>query len=295
MPRATGTAETCKKKLSGLEKETGNALDQFIETAESARDFYASMEKIESSIASAQKLQAAESDLELNEAVVIADRLGDELLTAEKLAQGAALSKSQDNWAAEFEKLRNSLFRMESQVERMKGGSVLDTRNLAICFRKDAKACEKRVLSLKKVLSSKRNFAHARVRLAKRRVAKLKASVGKVFSKITKKRLKKKIARAKDEISSFMKNGRSGRIFIDHKHLTLSSKETVSRIPMTQAVFFALEEMAPVEKSLPKLGRKGTCIVGRFEQKNKGIDVKVGERSIAGDSIIYRQVPVAGK
>jgi hypothetical protein len=88
------------------------------------------------------------------------------------------------------------------------------------------------------------------------------------------------------EIADFMKKAASGKIFVDHKHLTLSSNSHFIRIPLTQSVRFALEEMLPIGDSLAKIGK--VTISGRYEADGGGVALEIGERALAGDSIIYR-------
>lgn len=292
MPLATGTVERCEKIADSLEAEAGALLDEFAITLESGRDFHPSIEKIEAQINIAKRKMAANSEMELNEVSVIADKLSSELASVSGMCAGASLYPLQDSWAEEFEAVRGKLDRLMLHIRKMKGAhhsgeGVVESRGALLLFGKDAKACREKLLSLKSVLSRKKGAAFTRVLSAKKRVELLRASVGKSFDAITRKRLRGKIDAAKAEISEFMKRTGSGRIFVDHKHLTITSEHQRMRVPLTQAHRFALESVAPLGKSLSRLGK--AVVVGRYGHSEGKWLLRIGERSVVGDSFVYRE------
>ena len=279
--------------LSALEQESDSVLDQFVTNAEAGQEFHSSMEKINEQLRYAEKLESSENDLELNEATVLADKLDGEMVAVEKLAAGAVLSETQEEWAEQFEALKLTLQRMGTRVRKAKavGGSKkgeASARGILLSFNKDAFACKVRLAKLKIMLANRKHPHFSKVRSVKARVRLLKGSVARIFTKMSKARLKKKSDEVKAGIVDFMQRTGRGRIAIDGKHVTLQSGSQRVSMHLSQPVWFGLEEIAPIGESLSKLG-KGTLIFGSFEKEGAGTLLRIGERSVEGGSIIYRE------
>lgn len=293
MPAATSKVADCEKAYAQFEAEMDTVLDQFISAAESSAEFQQSIEKVEEQIAAAKKLLSSKSDLELNETIVIAERTEAELAAAERLAQGAALADTQEDWGGEIEHAKGALERMASTVRKMKIASEesepLEVRSSMMAFRREEKAFSQRLLKLKTALTSKKHHTFGRLKNAKKRVQMIKSEVGKAFEGLSRKRLRRKTAESKQVITEFMRKDGNGRIFIDAKHLTMISGRRVERVPLTQSFRFALEELAPVSGLFSRLGRNGTVLIGAFEKSDRGPVIRIGERSVVGDSIVYRE------
>jgi len=101
-------------------------------------------------------------------------------------------------------------------------------------------------------------------------------------------RLKGKIRASKAEILSFMRRTGTGRIFLDHKHLTLRSDKDSITLPFSQVTRFCMEDMVPVEKLLDNVG-KSAVVIGNFEERNGGARISIGERTVVGNTIVYRE------
>jgi len=292
MPKATGSADACRKTYLSLEKEVDALLDEFIDLAEKGPVFFKLIDRAEAQLALTER-RIRGSDLELNEISVLADKMDAELDDAERVASGAALIECETEWATQFEALRKMLDKMAMQLRRLKDSEEknegIETRSALLSFSKDAAACKMRLGKLRMVINSRNRAVFGRLETARRKAKKLRAGIGKAFDQLAKGRLKERIARAKAEISSHIKKGGKGRLILDHKHLTLKTDSQSMHIPLTQAVRFALEEMAPIEKSISKLGRNGTLIVGSFEKDDRGAVLTIGERMVTGDMIICRQ------
>jgi len=298
MPRATrvegGEIEDCERTLRQLEGEIDTTLDSFITSAEKAQGFRAAIQKIELQLEAAEKLQRAENDLQLNESVIIAEKLEREITYADELATGAAVSETQDEWAEEFESAREALDRMGLKMKKAKvgaaSGEAMETRSALLSFRRDSAVCKKKLALLKGFLSDTKNPAYAKVKKAKARLAKLKSSVGTIFSKMARGRLKKRIAEARGEIAAFMQKASTGKVFVDNRHLTLTCEKQVARVPLTEAVGFALVDLAPqMEKSLARVARGEAFLVGTYALEGGERVLRIGERTVAGDAIIYRE------
>jgi hypothetical protein len=297
MPRAArgvGEIEEYQRMLQGLEAETDSTLDQFVASAENALGFYATMEKVESQLAAAERLQKAENDLQLNESVVIAEKLENEIASAEKFAACAAISETQEEWAESFEEARSALDRMSLQLRKARAGNAagepLEVRSALAAFKRDAAKFKKRLATLTSCISRRKSPAHAKVSLAKARLARLKAGVGETLSKIARSRLRRRIAEAHGEIEGFLAQTQNGRIVVDHKHLTLRSGRHSTRMPLTEAVGFALTDLAPqMKKSLAKVAKGEAHLVGNYESAAQGRVLRIGERAVSGDTIVYRE------
>lgn len=295
MPRAAGASELCEKTLAELEQEFDSLFDEMVSGADSGRGFRRAMEKIEGDIEAARKLALVERDLELNEAAVIADKLDGELEAAAKLAAGAALAETEEEWAASLEDARGSLDAMRLHMRGMRGGgrpsdgSALEARNALASFRRESAKCSETLSKIHRRLAAKSHPAFSRVELARKKLKSLRVGVGRTFSKISKVRLRKKIDESKGQIAAFLSGTHSARVFIDHKHLTLQAGAHKAHMPLTQAVRFALEEIAPIERPLAMLGRRGTVLTGSYEKDGRRGTLRLGERCVSGDAIIYRE------
>ena len=84
---------TTSSQQAELEAEADSTFDAFVTSADAGRKFEPVMDRIESQLEAAKKLEAVERDLELNEAVVIVDNVESDIAVAEKLATGAALAE----------------------------------------------------------------------------------------------------------------------------------------------------------------------------------------------------------
>ncbi len=292
MPVATGSVDACESEYAAIERELETSLDSFLSQTIAAHDFFRAMEKIHGQLELAEKMQNARTDLELNETAVIADNLEEELHVAERLALSAVLSETQEEWAGELEDAKRSLESLGAYLKKMKSAAresdTAELRGAMLSFKKHSKSCKTRLVKIQGLLAPKKHPIYSQVRAAKSRVKKLKANVGKVFDSLSRSRLHGQVKATKADIFDFMKKAGSGRFFVDHKHLTLSSQQHTSRVPLTQAIKFALEELMPIQKSLARLGR-GALISGRYECGKDGITLRVGERSVAGDSVIYKE------
>jgi len=290
MPAATGAIGACERLYSALEKEVDSAFDEFVSASESGGEFHASMERIERQIEAASKLSGSDSDLELNEAAVLADKIDDELASAYALARGAMLSDREEEWAAEFERARESLDALAEHIRKMKSAKVRNELSASILsFRRHSKLCQARLKRLKAMLASKNHPVYAKLASAKNRVKAIRAGAAKSLERLSRQRIRKKIEEAKGEILQFVARTGSGRIFLDGKHLTFTSNGRTERMLLTEALRFALEELAPYERAFARLATGNSFISGRYNRSGKGFVLQLGERSIVGDTVIYRE------
>lgn len=292
MPEATGTLAESQRIYASLEGKLDAAFDRFFSVSEGSKDYSRAMEKITSQIDSAEKIRQQMTDLALNETVVLAEKIEGELEEAERLAAGAALAMREEEWAGEIEAAKAIFERMGAHLRKMRTaaeeGEGMELRGANLSFRKNAKLCEKRLAALEEMFASKKHSVFSEVKSAKRRVQKLKSEVGAAFEGLSRKRLRKKTEETKGEIADFFRKGGKGRIVVDHKHLTLTANGHHHRMPFTQSVKFALEELLPIEASPVKLG-KGALILGSYESDGKETVLRIGERVVAGDTVIYKE------
>ncbi len=290
MPAATGAIGTCERMCLALEKEVDSAFEDFVSASESGSDFHASMERIEGQIAAASKLANAVSDFELNETAVLADKIDDELVSVGALALGAVLSDTEEAWATEFERARTSLDALSLHLKKMKSAQgQSELRASLLSFRRHSKLCQARLKRLKSIFASKTHPIYSKVAIAKNNLKLIRSGVAKSLEKISRQRLQKSIDTARTELSQFMKRTGSGRIFVDNKHVTFSSEGRTERLLLTQAVRFALEEIAPYDRAFAKVATGGSFITGSYRKDGSGLVLRLGERSIVGDTVIYRE------
>jgi peptidyl-tRNA hydrolase len=293
MPEAADTIKRCEEAYEQLSSKMDAILDQFIEAAESGKGFNDSVCKIDEQIAAAKRLIASRSDLDLNETIVLAEKIEAELAAAELSAQGAALAEMQDEWAEEIENAKSALERLSFSLSRMKAASQenesLEVRAALLAFRREEKAFRSSLKKLNSLFNSKSHPAFSKLRSSKMKVAKIKAEVGKALEALSKRRLRIKIAQAKQLITEFVRKEGKAKVFVDAKHLSMFAGGRMQRVPLTQAVRFALEELAPIKKHLSQIGKNGTVLVGRIEKTENGPIVRIGKRFVAGDSVICQQ------
>ena len=307
MPATGVSISYYESVLQELQQETDATLDSFIATAELGRGFSALMEKMEEQIAIAEKLQNSQSDLELNEAVVLADKLDSEFFALERFASGAMLSETQEEWAEEFEHLKNSLEKMEGHFHGIKSECATKGAQAAVpsrqgktgrapakpagshhlLFHRHARICKAKLSRLRGLLTSKAHPIHAKVKAAKQKISSLRTGVRGMLSKIAKIRLRKKIAEAKSGMLHFMEKTGKGRIFLDHRHLTLTGNGDKMRVSLTDSVCYGFEEIVPIDATPAKLAK--SFLIGSFEKSGNGMHFKIGERKTIGDSIIYKE------
>ena len=88
-----GAIERCEKEISSLSRESSALRRALLASAKASSGFARSMDKLEGQLGTAQaRLARAGTDLELNEAAVIAKKIQDELATLAPLASGAAIA-----------------------------------------------------------------------------------------------------------------------------------------------------------------------------------------------------------
>ena len=296
MPKATGEFSSCEREYLELAGEADALFDKFLSATGAASGFHPAMQRIEGQLEAARHLQDAKSDLQLNEAVVIADKLEAELAIVEQSAPGAALFDTEEEWASAFEQVKDSLESMQAHLSKMRSnskgyedGAVVEVQSLSSSFRRHAKSCRGNLGRLKLLLSERSHPVYSKVESAKRNIGELRASVGKSFSRITRKKLAGRIEVARSEIVGFMERERQGRIFADHKHLTISGSGRKMRVPLTQALRFALEDLGPIEKTIAKVEKGKAFLLGTYEFREGRMVLRLGERMVAGDVIIYRE------
>jgi hypothetical protein len=251
------------------------------------------MDKLEDQLARAQsRLARAGSDMELNETAVIAEKISKELSTLSPLATGAAVAAEGIYVAREFREIRAQLGKMHDTLDIMAKRARKTKQQIGkiaiLSFSNQAKLVKSKLARMGKLLTTKDSRAHVRLFELKSEADELRAGVDEALSLMTRSRLKGKIRASKAEILSFMRRTGAGRIFLDHKHLTLrSGKESIS-IPFSQATRFCMEDMVPVDRLLDNVG-KSAVVIGSFEQHNGGARISIGERAVVGNTIVYRE------
>ncbi len=290
---ATGSIDKCAKEISSLTREAGTLRRALLSSAKASAGFSHSMDRLEDQLGRAQsRLARAGTDLELNETSVIAEKISKELDAFSPLATGAAVAAEGIYVAREFRELRSQLARMQDTLDEM-AKRARKTRQqpgkiALLSFSNSAKLCKSKLARLGKLLTTKDSRAHVRLFEAKSEAEELRAGVDEALLLMTRSRLKGKIRASKAEILSFMRRTGEGRIFLDHKHLTLRSGRDSISLPFSQVTRFCMEDMVPIEKLLDNVG-KSAVVIGSFEQHNGGARISIGERAVVGNTIVYRE------
>ncbi len=291
--KAAGQIEALQGIISSLTRESNSLRRTLLAAAKGAAGFSHSLDKLEDQLARAQShLARAGSDLELNETAVIAEKISKELGSLAPLANGAAVAAEGIHVSREFREVRAQLARMQDSLDEMakraRKTRVPPGKIAILSFSNSAKLCKSKLSRLGRILTAKDSRAHIRLFGLKSEAEELRAGVDEALLLMTRSRLKGKIRASKAEILSFMRRNGSGRIFLDHKHLTLRSGKDSISLPFSQVTRFCMEDMAPVEKLLDNLGRNAV-VIGSFAEHNGGARISIGERAVVGNTIVYRE------
>ena len=291
--KAAGQIEALQRTISSLTREAVSLRRTLFASAKAASGFPHSMDKLEDQLGRAQsRLARAGTDLELNETAVIAEKISKELATLSPLAAGAAVAAEGIYVAREFRELRSQLAKMQASVDEMakraRKTKMPPGKIALLSFSNSAKLCKSKIARVGKILATKDSRAHSRLFEAASEAEELRAGVDEALLLMARSRLKVKIRASKEEILSFIHRNGSGRIFLDHKRLTLRSGRDSISFPFSQATRFCMEDMAPVEKLLDNVG-KNAVVIGSFEEHNGGARISIGERAVVGNTIVYRE------
>jgi len=291
--KAAGQIEALSGTISSLTREAGALRRTLLSSAKASSGFSHSMDNLEDQLGRAQsRLARAGTDLELNETAVIAEKISKELATLAPLATGAAVAADGIYIAREFRELRAQLAKMQDTLDGMAKRSrktKLPPGKIALLsFSNSVKLCKSKLSRLSKILTTKDSPAHVRLFEAASEAEELRAGVDETLLLMTRSRLKLKIRASKAEILSFIRRTGVGRIFLDHKHLTLRSGKDSISLPFSQVTRFCMEDMLPLEKLLDNVG-KSAVVIGSFEEHNGGARISIGERAVVGNTIVYRE------
>ena len=290
---AASPIEKCQAEISSLSKEANALRRALLSSAKASSGFARSMDKLEDQLGRAQsRLARAGTDLELNETAVIAKKISDELATLAPLASGAAVASEGIYIAREFRELRSFLGKMQDTLDgmakRARKTKLAPGKIAILSFSNSAKLCKSKLSRLSKLLTARDSLAHKRLSGAASEAKELSEGVDEALLLMTRSRLKSKIRASKAEILSFIHRNGSGRIFLDHKHLTLRSGKDSISLPFSQVTRFCMEDMVPVEKLFDNVG-KSAVVIGCFEEHNGGARISIGERAVVGNTIVYRE------
>ena len=292
-PKSTSPLDKCEKEISSLSREASALRRALLSAAKASSGFARSMDKLEEQLGRAQgRLSRAGTDLDLNEISVIAKKISDELDSLSSQVAGAAVASEGIYVAREFRELRSLIAKMQDTLEEMakraRKTRLPPGKIALLSFANSAKLCRSKLSRLGKLLSSKDSRAHTRLFEAKSEAEELRAGVEEAQRLMVRSQLKGKIRASKAEILSFIRRNGEGRIFLDHKHLTLRSGADTLSLPFSQVTRFCMEDMVPVERLLDNIG-KSAVVIGSFEQHQGGARISIGERAVVGNTIVYRE------
>jgi|GEM_PF-4254191 len=284
--------------LSSLEKETNDLLEAFLNKLENAQHPSAVEERIAhlEGKCEALMLPSRHDEFALNEILVVADRLEDELKEASGLLPDAYVHEKQEEWAEGFEGLKGNLLFLREQVKNSYSRGMAQSSQKA--FREKVASCRKIIKRLHRMLYGKNaGRMHKRLAKIKQRVRGIKDGVADASKNAAKQRLAAQIGERKEHLYSLLAKSGHGKLIIDSKHFTVKSSNGFvhDAIGIDELTHHALEGMlanTPLCARLKKLGGSNSSIAASFETipTPEGIKIKVvaGERVITGDAIVYK-------
>jgi hypothetical protein len=282
--------------MSAISREANALRRELSATARKGEGFPRAMEKVEDQLHFAKKrLGRKPSDLDINEAAILAEKVSDELEALVPAAFGASVASESRYIKGEFSEMKKLLGKMRLQLadmEKKEKKSRCKTGKIALLsFTNHARLARAKLLRLSRLQKQKDSREYKRLFSALGDAEGLSVRAEELLIKNTKARLKHKIGDTRTEIMGFMRRAGSGRVFLDHKHLTLRAGADRLTLSFSPEVRYCLEELAPVSHWLNNVG-KNAVLVGSFEKHNGGALLKIGERAVVGNSIVYRECSV---
>lgn len=293
---AGSSLETCASAISALSREAAALRREVSSCARKGEGFSRAMEKVEDQLHFAKKkLGRKPSDLDINEVAILAEKISEELEALAPAAFGAAAASESRYARSEFREVHALLAKMRLQLADMKKkekkSKCKPGKIALLSFTNHARLARAKLMRLSRLLKQKESREYQRLFSALGDAEELSVRAEELLIKNTKARLKHRIGDTRTEIMGFMRRAGSGRVFLDHKHLTLRAGADKLTLNFSPEVKYCLEEMAPVSHWLNNVG-KSAVLVGSFEQHNGGALLKIGERAVVGNSIVYRECSV---
>ncbi|MBS3069565.1 hypothetical protein J4441_04325 [Candidatus Micrarchaeota archaeon] len=280
--------------LASLEKEANSLLEAFLQRLESAPHPSSVEEKISRLEGKCEMLAlpAKQDEFALNEVLVVAQRLEEELDEASALLPDARLQERQEEWADCFEQVKSGIIALRQQAKVKMGAQN------ARLFRARAKECRLAIKKLSSMIYGRaQGKMHKRVAKIRQQVRVLKNSAHEAASAAAKRKLALQIGERMGHLYSLLAKSGHGRLIIDSKHMTVKSANGFvhDAVGIDELTHHALEGMlanTPLGARLKKLAGSNSMIAATFEAipTPEGIKIKVvaGERVITGDAIVYR-------
>jgi hypothetical protein len=294
---ATGNSlDACDRAISAISREANALRRELAASARRGEGFSRAMEKVEDQLHFAKKkLGRKPSDLDINEVAILAEKISGELETLVPAAFGAAVASESRYVRSEFREVRALLSKMRGQLagmeKKVRKSKCKPGKIALLSFTNHARLARAKLLRLSRLQKQKEGREYKRLFFALGEAEGLSVRAEELLIKNTKARLKHKIGDTKTEIMGFMRRAGSGRVFLDHKHLTLRAGHDRLTLSFSPEVRYCLEELAPVSHWLSNVG-KNAVLVGSFEKHNGGALLKIGERAVVGNSIVYRECSV---
>jgi hypothetical protein len=294
--KSPSASEACSKTIFTLSREASALKRQLSSLAKEGAGFSRAMEKIEDQLHFAKKrLSRPPTDFDLNETAILAEKVSLELESLVPSSYGAAVLSEARRINREFLEVRVLLARMRAQssdIEKKARRHREEPGKIALLsFANHAKLCKEKLSRLSAFVKPKESREYVRLFSALGTAEDLSVRAEEQLIRMTKSRLKGKIGAAKSEIMGFMRRSGSGRVFLDHKHLTLRSGQDCLTLSFSPEVKYCLEEIAPISVWLENIG-KNAVLVGSFTKQDGGALLKIGERAVVGNSIVYRECSV---
>ncbi len=293
----------CQERLHRLNSRAEGLLDKLVSSLEHEERLSQMSGDIEQLFGRCEALSRIEgqSELELNEAVVVADKLEGDLEEIRGVVEGAVVLSNHEKFASQVESLKKLFYRLERKLgdihEAAEGGyGVVDLLSKFSSFEEDAARAERGILAIERGISieseKKKSKLSGRMQSARGHILSVRKKAGVAQEKRTLERIRHSIEEKRRRIADFMIGEKSGRMSIDRKHLTMRSQTSGRRVSIefTEATKYALLGMLgtnPISAKIRKLPENHAVLSAYFEPSPRGSMVRLGEKKVHEEGIVF--------
>jgi len=296
----------CQDRLQKLNSKAEALLDSLVASLEHEEKLAGIKERLEETVGRCEALSKiqSESELELNEAVVLADKLSTDLHEMEQVLEGTVILSNHEKYSARLEALKRMFAKLEGRLSEIheastQGDSVVDLLSKFSVFERDAEIAEKNILDFEQRImhesGARKGGIRGRIESARGHIMNVTRRAAVVQERHTLERIRHSVDERRRSIFDFMKGEKAGWMSIDRKHVTLQSVTSKRKIAIefTDATKYALIGMLgnnSVSARIRKLPENHAILSAYFEPSPKGAMIRIGEKKIGDEAIVYSSV-----
>jgi hypothetical protein len=296
----------CQLRLQTLNSKAERILDRLVASLEHEERLESMRERLEEACGRCESLSRMQSDseLELNEAVVLADKLTTDLQEMEQVVEDTVILSNHEKYASRLEALKRLFGKLESRLSEIheasgQGENVVDLLGKFSIFERDAENAEKNMLEFEHSMmlesGKHKSGMKGRIEFAKGHILNVKRRAATVSERHTLERIRHSVEERRSRIFEFMKGEKAGWMSIDRKHVTLQSVTSKRKmaIEFTDATKYALIGMLgnnSISSRIRKLPDNHAILSAYFEPSPKGAMIRIGEKKIGEEAIVYSSV-----